>query len=117
MTALVVALATLLAGGFGAVLRAAATARAPRSGVATVNLLGTAVLALVLVAHGRELIGSGLAVVLAVGFSGSLTTFSGWMAVLVDGFATRPLRTLLVDLLLPLVTAVGITVIAFAALA
>jgi fluoride ion exporter CrcB/FEX len=117
VTALIVVLATLLAGGVGAVLRAGAIARAPRSGVATVNVVGTAVLALVLVAYGGELIGTGLAVVLGVGLSGSLTTFSGWMAVLVDGFAQRPWRTLLVDLLLPLVTAVGITVLAFAVLA
>jgi len=99
------------------VLRAVAIARAPRSGVAIVNVAGTALLALVLVAYGRELLGSGLAVILGVGLSGSLTTFSGWMAVLVDGFEQRPRITLLVDLLLPLVTAVGITVIAFATLA
>jgi fluoride ion exporter CrcB/FEX len=112
-----VVLATSLAGGLGAVLRAVAIARAPRSGVAIVNVAGTALLALVLVAYGRELLGSGLAVILGVGLSGSLTTFSGWMAVLVDGFEQRPRITLLVDLLLPLVTAVGITVIAFATLA
>jgi fluoride ion exporter CrcB/FEX len=117
VTALLVVVATLLAGGLGAVLRAAAIARAPRSGVATVNVAGTAVLALALVALGRGLIGTGPAVVLGVGLSGSLTTFSGWMAVLVDGFEQRPWRTLLVDLLLPLVTAVGITVLAFAVLA
>jgi len=109
--------ATLLAGGLGAVLRAGAIAGAARSGVAVVNVMGTAVLALVLVAHGRGLIGTGLAVVFGVGFSGSLTTFSGWMAVLVDGFERRPLTTLLVDLLLPLVVAVAITVLAFAVLA
>ncbi len=111
-----VILATLLAGGVGAVLRAVAIARAPRAGVAIVNVAGTALLALVLVAYGRDLLGTGLAVVLGVGLSGSLTTFSGWMAVLVDGFEQRPRVTLLVDLVLPLVTAVGITVIAFAAL-
>jgi fluoride ion exporter CrcB/FEX len=98
------------------VLRALAIARAPRAGVAIVNVAGTALLALVLVAYGRDLLGTGLAVVLGVGLSGSLTTFSGWMAVLVDGFEQRPRVTLLVDLVLPLVTAVGITVIAFAAL-
>jgi fluoride ion exporter CrcB/FEX len=117
VTALMAILATLLAGGVGAVLRAAAIARAPRAGVAIVNVAGTALLALVLVAYGRGLLGTGLAVVLGVGLSGSLTTFSGWMAVLVDGFDQRPRVTLLVDLVLPLVTAVGITVIAFAALA
>jgi len=111
-----VVVGTMAAGGLGAVLRAGAIARAPRSGVAVVNVAGTALLALVLVAYGRGLLGTGLAVVLGVGLSGSLTTFSGWMAVLVDGFEQRPLTTLLVDLLLPLVVAAAITVLAFAVL-
>jgi fluoride ion exporter CrcB/FEX len=107
----------MLAGGVGAVLRAGAIARAPRAGVGVVNVTGTALLALVLVAFRQDLIGTGAAVVLGVGLSGSLTTFSGWMAVLVDGFERRPLATLLLDLLVPLVTAVAITVLAFAVLA
>jgi fluoride ion exporter CrcB/FEX len=116
VSALSIVIATLFAGGFGAVLRAVAIGRAPRAGVAVVNVAGTAVLAFVLVAYGRGLFGTGVAVALGVGLSGSLTTFSGWMAVLVDGFGHRPLATLLLDLLLPLVTAVAITVLAFAVL-
>jgi fluoride ion exporter CrcB/FEX len=113
----VVVLATLLAGGFGAVVRTAVVARSPRVGVSAVNLAGTTLLAVTLVAHGRGAIGVGMTVVLAVGLSGSLTTFSGWMAVLDDGLRARPLRTLLLDLLLPLGLAVAITVLAFAAFA
>ena len=50
MTVALTVLLTLAAGGAGAVIRAAATARAPRLGPAAVNVAGTAVLALVLVA-------------------------------------------------------------------
>ena len=112
-TALVV-IATLLAGGLGAVLRALLTTRAPRAGTAAANLAGTLLLALVLVAHGDGLLEGWLALVLGVGLSGSLTTFSGWMALLVDGAADRPWRTVVVDLLLPLLAAVGLTVLVFA---
>ena len=117
MTGALTVLATLVAGGVGAVVRAAATARAPRLGTAVVNIGGTALLALVLVAFGRGAIGSGTAVVLGVGLSGSLTTFSGWMALIADGLQDRPARTLVVDLLLPLLVAVGLTVIVFAVVA
>jgi fluoride ion exporter CrcB/FEX len=113
-TVLLTVLATLVAGGAGAVLRAAAVARAPRAGTAVVNVVGTALLALVLVAQAWGAVGTATAVVLGVGFSGSLTTFSGWIALLVDGLSTRPVRTLLVDLLLPLLAAVALSVVAFA---
>ena len=112
-----VVLATVVAGGIGAVVRAALVARAPRAGTAAVNLVGTTVLALVLVAHGRGVLDDAAAVVLGVGLSGSLTTFSGWMALLADGFAGHPVRTLLVDVLLPTVAAVGLTVLVFAVIA
>lgn len=115
MSTVVVVLATLLAGGIGAVVRTAAVSRSPRVGVAAANLAGTLLLAATLVAHGRGAIGAGVTVVLAIGLSGSLTTFSGWMAVLDDGLRARPLRTLLLDLLLPLGLAIAITVLAFAA--
>jgi len=113
-TVLVTVLATLVAGGAGAVVRAAIVARAPRAGTAMVNVAGTALLALVLVGQGRGTIGTATAVVLGIGFSGSLTTFSGWIALLVDGLRSRPWSTLLVDLLLPLLAAVALTVVAFA---
>ena len=114
MTLALTVVATLAAGALGAVLRAALVARAPRAGTTAVNLAGTALLAAVVLAHGRGMLDVGAAVVLGVGLSGSLTTFSGWMAVLAEGFADRPLRTLVVDLLLPTLTAVGLTVLVFA---
>jgi fluoride ion exporter CrcB/FEX len=110
-------LVTLLAGGLGAVVRAAAVERAPRAGTALVNVAGTLLLALVLLARARGMLGDAGAVVLGVGLSGSLTTFSGWMAVVADGLTLRPLRTVLLDLLLPLLTAVALTVMVFAVLA
>jgi fluoride ion exporter CrcB/FEX len=115
MSALVV-VATVVAGGLAAVVRAAVVRLAPRLGTALVNIIGTLVLALVLVAHGRGVLGVGTVVVVGVGLSGSLTTFSGWMAVLADGFAEDRLGTLLLDVIVPLVAAVAITVGVFATL-
>ena len=117
MSAPLVVAATLFAGAVGAVARAALVARAPRAGTAAANLLGTALLGLTLVALGRGTFDAGTAVVLGVGLSGSLTTFSGWLAVLVDGLGSRPVRTVLVDLLLPTAAAVGLTVLVFAVIA
>lgn len=117
VSSVLVVLATLAAGGIGAVIRAAVTARGPRLGTAVVNVVGTALLALVLVALGRGTIGTGTAAVLGIGLSGSLTTFSGWMALLADGLQEQPARTLLVDLMLPVLAAVGVTVVAFALVA
>jgi len=117
VSALATVVATLAAGALGAVVRAAAVRRAPRLGTALVNVAGTAVLAAVLVGYGRGTLGAAATVVLGVGLSGSLTTFSGWMAVLADGVGRRPAVTLLVDLLLPLLVAVALTVVAFAAFA
>lgn len=108
--------ATIAAGALGAVIRAGLVLRTPRAGTAAVNIVGSVGLALTLVAYGRGTIGVAAAVVLGVGLSGSLTTFSGWMAVLADGFARRPARTLIVDLLLPLALSVALTVAVFATL-
>lgn len=116
MTPLVV-LATVAAGGLGAVLRALAVARAPRAGTTAANLVGTLLLALVLVAQDAGTIDGVTALVLGVGLSGALTTFSGLVALVVDGVSERPLRTLVVDALLPALVAVGLTVVVFAALA
>ncbi len=110
-------LATLGAGGLGAVVRSVLVERAPRAGTATANLAGTLLLGLVLVAHARSALSDAGAVVLGVGLSGSLTTFSGWIAVVADGLARRPLRTVLLDVLLPLLGAVGLTVLVFAVVA
>jgi fluoride ion exporter CrcB/FEX len=116
MSALGVVVATLAAGGLGAVVRAAVVARTARAGTAVINVLGSVVLALTLVAYGRGTLGAGAAMVLGVGLSGSLTTFSGWMAVLADGVAHRPVVTLIADLLLPLAAAIALTVTVFATL-
>ncbi len=107
---------TLAAGAVGAALRAWVVAAAPRAGTASVNLLGTALLALVLAGASRELLDAGVAVALGVGLSGSLTTFSGWMALVANGLQDRPWHTLVLDLLLPTLVAVGITVLVFAVL-
>jgi len=116
MSVLPVLVATAAAGALGAVVRAALVARAPRAGTAIVNVFGSVGLALILIAYGRGTFSVAVAVVLGVGLSGSLTTFSGWMAVLADGFARRPVVTLLVDLLLPIAASVALTVAVFATL-
>lgn len=115
MTTFIVTLvATLAAGAVGAVLRAAVVFRAPRAGTAAVNLAGTLLLAGVVLANGRGALGDPTAVILGVGLSGSLTTFSGWVALVADGLDGAPLRTIVVDVMLPLLTAVGLTVLVFA---
>lgn len=107
-------LGTLVAGSVGAVVRATLVARAPRAGTTAVNLAGTLLLAGVLAAVDRELLDGLAALVLGVGLSGSLTTFSGWVALLDEGLHERPGRTVLVDLLLPLSAAIGLVVLVFA---
>lgn len=109
-------LATLVAGGVGAVLRALAVGWAPRAGTTAANLAGTALLAAVVVANDAGRIGDAMALVLGVGLSGSLTTFSGWIAVVADGLGERAPRTIVVDVLLPLLAAVGLTVLVVATL-
>ena len=118
MSRLVLTLAaTLVAGALGAVVRALVVARLPRHGTTLVNLAGTLLLALVLMLEGRGTVTSAVALVVGVGFSASLTTFSGWVALLADRSVGRPLTTIVVDLLLPTVSAVGLTVLVFATLA
>ena len=117
LTTIATVVATLVAGAIGAVLRSALVERAARAGTAAANLAGTLLLALVLVAHGRGMLGDGAAIVLGVGLSGSLTTFSGWIGVVALGLERRAATTLAVDVLLPLLTAVGMTVLVFALLA
>jgi len=116
MMTLATVAATLAAGAIGAVVRAAVTVRAPRAGTTLVNLAGTLLLALVLVAKAQGTIGTGAAVVLGVGLSGSLTTFSGWMAIVADGLERRPVRTVVLDVLLPVLAAAALTVVVFAVL-
>lgn len=114
MTATLAVMGTLAAGALGAVVRAMLIARAPRAGTTLANLAGTLLLAGVLAGVDRGLINGTVALVLGVGLSGALTTFSGWIALLDEGLRERPGRTVLVDLLLPLSAAVGLVVLVFA---
>ena len=79
MTVALTVLATLLAGAAGAVIRALVVSRLALHGTHLVNLAGTLLLALVVATHARGSIGASSAVILGVGLSGSLTTFSGWV--------------------------------------
>jgi len=112
----VTAALTLLAGAAGAVVRALVTAWLPRQGTDVVNLVGTLLLALVLVLQGRGAIGFDTAFIVGVGFSGSLTTFSAWIGLVAGGLPTHPLASIVRGLLLPLGAAVGLTVLVFATL-
>jgi fluoride ion exporter CrcB/FEX len=118
MTAMIVTITlTLAAGALGAVVRATLVARGPRRGTAVANLTGTLLLALVVVAHADGTLGDTAAVALGAGFAGSLTTFSGWVALLADRSAPHRIRNVLVDGLLPVLAAVGLTVLVFAVVA
>lgn len=108
---------TLAAGAAGAVVRAALVARTPRLGTTIANLSGTLLLALVVVAHTDGRLDDVPAVVLGAGFAGSLTTFSGWVALLADRSAARRASVVIVDGLLPLLAAVALTVLVFAVVA
>lgn len=117
MSTLIAVGMTLAAGAVGAVVRALVVVRATRIGTTLVNLAGTLLLALVLVAQDAGALDGTTALIMGVGLSGSLTTFSGWIALLADGLGERPARTFAVDLMLPLLVAVGLTVLAFAVIA
>jgi fluoride ion exporter CrcB/FEX len=110
-------LLVLAAGAVGSVLRAVAVDVLPRHGTTAVNLAGTLLLAatVALAADGR--LGPGTAAVLGLGLSGSLTTFSGWVARIDAGLARAPVATLVIDVLVPLLAGVGLTVVAFVLLA
>jgi fluoride exporter len=113
-----VVLLVLTAGALGASVRALVSARLPVHGTATVNLLGTLLLALTLAAHSSGALGPEPALVLGVGLCGALTTFAGWMALLDDdlraGGRGRGLRLVLRDGFLPVAAAVAVTVVVFA---
>jgi len=108
---------TLVAGGVGAVLRALVLRALPSVGTAVVNVVGTSVLALALVAQGSGALTTSWTVVIGVGLTGSLTTFSGWMAEVDRELGDRPARTLLLKVLVPLLLGVAATVVAFAMIA
>jgi hypothetical protein len=132
LQALRILLLTAGAGGSGAVLRLLVTCVLPRRGVDVVNVLGTGLFALILALHGRGGLTDASAIVLGLGLCGSLTTFSGWMAVLtrpapgtvepgapddarVRVRTARPsIRTTLGPIVLPLLAGVAVVVLVFA---
>jgi fluoride ion exporter CrcB/FEX len=114
VTSAIVVLA-LLAGALGAVLRAATVAALPRIGTALVNVAGTVVLAVCVALAGAGRLDAAVAAVAGLGFAGSLTTFSGWVARVDEGLASEPARTVAVEVLLPLALGVAVTVATFVA--
>ena len=109
-------LAVLAAGAGGAVLRAVVVGVLPRTGTAVVNVVGTAVLAVVVALAGTGRLGPTAAAVWGLGLAGSLTTFSGWVVRVADGWRTAPGRTLVLEVAAPVLTGVAITVLALVAL-
>jgi fluoride ion exporter CrcB/FEX len=107
----------LAAGAAGAVLRGVLAAWRPVAGTHAANLVGTLLLAVTLVARDRGVVGDALAAIIGIGFCGSLTTFSGWMALLDGTLRAGWVRALLRDVAMPLVAGVLLTVLAFATLA
>lgn len=106
---------TLGAGALGAVIRAAASGRAPRAGVHVANILGTFVLALALNARRDGSIDSAAVVVVGAGFAGALTTFSGWVALAVErARVVGRVRAGVIDVAVPLAVATALTVLTFA---
>ena len=70
----------VLAGGVGALVRAEVTARTGvRRGTAIVNLVGAALLGLVVGLAGGADADTGTVLVVGTGLCGGLTTFSTWM--------------------------------------
>lgn len=109
-------LLVLAAGAVGAVARGAVVAALPRAGTGVVNVVGTLLLAATAALAGAGAVGPGAAAVLGLGFAGSLTTFSGWVARVDAGLRAAPVRTTVRDVLLPLLAGVAATVAAFVAL-
>ena len=105
---------TLAAGGIGAVLRTLVVRALPSAGTGIVNIVGTCVLALALVGHGSGALATSWTVVVAVGLTGALTTFSGWIMEVERALRERPIRALAVQVLAPLLLGVALTVVAFA---
>lgn len=108
---------TLVAGGIGAVLRTIVVRALPAAGTGIVNIVGTCVLALALVAHSAGALATSWTVVVVVGLTGALTTFSGWMLEVERGLRDRPISTLVAQVLAPLLLGVALTVVAFAVIA
>lgn len=109
-------LLVLAAGAVGAVVRDAVVSALPRAGTGLVNVGGTLLLAVTVALAGTGVVGPGTAAVLGLGFAGSLTTFSGWVARVDAGLRAAPVRTMVRDVLLPLLAGVAVTVAAFVAL-
>lgn len=106
---------TVAAGAVGAALRAVVAERAPRVGIHAVNVAGTVVLALIVRAVDRGTLGAAAAVILGVGFAGALTTFSGWVGLVVERTRTvGRVRAAAVDVVAPTALATVLTIAMFA---
>lgn len=116
MNAMWVVVFTLAAGSVATVLRFLLVRSAPVLGVHGVNVAGTVLLAAVVALLNRGALNWQVAVVVGVGFCGALTTFSTWITLIDERRRAHPWRTIIVDVVVPSVAAVGLTVITFIAL-
>ncbi len=113
MNLLLVVLATLAAGSLGTLARFVTVRAAPVVGVHGVNIAGTVVLATVVALLNAGAIAWQLALIVGVGFSGALTTFSTWIVLVEKRRQQNFWRTILIDVATPVVIAVGLTVVTF----
>lgn len=113
MTTFFVLLATLVAGGVATVIRFVVVSKAPIVGVHAVNIVGTVVLAFMVALLNAGRIDWPVALVFGVGFSGALTTFSTWIVLIDARLSEKPLRTVVADVLAPVLLAVALSVLVF----
>jgi len=113
MTVVLVVLATLSCGAVATVLRFVILRAAPVVGLHGVNVVGTVLLAVVVALLNRGSLTWPVAVIFGVGFSGALTTFSTWIVLIDQRRQTHPWRTLILDVVLPSLAAVGLSVATF----
>lgn len=110
MNPVLVVLGTLSAGALGTVMRFMLVRRAPVVGIHGVNVVGTALLAVVVARFNQGAIDWQVAVIVGVGFSGALTTFSSWIVLIDERRKTNAWRTLVLDVVVPIVLSVAVTV-------
>lgn len=113
MNTILVVLLTLGAGSVGTVLRFVAVRNWPVFGIHAVNVAGTVLLAGVVARLNAGAIGWQSAVIVGVGFSGALTTFASWIALIDERRQSSLTRTVLVDVAAPVLLAVALTVVTF----
>jgi fluoride exporter len=110
----------VVAGAFGAVLRAeivdASQRRLPGAagrarGTAAVNLLGTLLLAVILAIDLMVGIDAAVLIIVGIGLCGSVTTFSGWVVDAVRRSSSAPLRAVGQDVVLQALVGIGLVVV------